>query len=76
MRYANLNGNSNVLSFEIGSDYIDVTFGDYSTYRYSYSSAGRYNVEEMKRLYDMIEIEKEKRKQYEQGTILENQERE
>ena len=50
MRYANLNGNSNVISFEIGSDYIDVTFGDYSTYRYSYSSAGRYNVEEMKRL--------------------------
>lgn len=50
MKYANLNGNSDVLSFEIGSDYIDATFGDYSTYRYSYSSAGIFNVEEMKRL--------------------------
>ena len=49
-RYANLNGGSNIIEYEIGSTYIDVRFGDYSVYRYSYSSAGSYNVEEMKRL--------------------------
>ena len=50
-RYANLNGNSNVEAYEIGSDYIAVKF--YRTakiYRYTYASAGRSNVEQAKKL--------------------------
>ena len=47
-RYANLNGNSNVIAYEIGEDYIKVQFSDYSIYEYTYTSAGSYNVEEMK----------------------------
>ena len=49
-RYLNVNGNSNIIAYEFGEDYIDIEFGDGSVYRYSYSSAGQYNVEEMKRL--------------------------
>lgn len=48
-RYKNLNGNSNVIGYECGYDYIRVQFSDYSIYTYSYSSAGEDNVEEMKR---------------------------
>ena len=44
-RYANLSGKSNVYAYEIGSTYIDVEFRDGSVYRYSYASAGSYNVE-------------------------------
>ena len=49
-QYLNLNGNSNVVAYEFGVDYIDVEFGNGSVYKYSYSSAGQYNVQEMKRL--------------------------
>lgn len=49
--YGNYSGNSNVESFEIGSDYIDVRFnGTAKIYRYSYRVAGRAEVEEMKKL--------------------------
>ena len=48
-RYLNRNGNSNVAYYEIGNTYIDVCFfGSQKTYRYSYASAGRYHVEQMK----------------------------
>jgi ABC-type Zn2+ transport system substrate-binding protein/surface adhesin len=46
--YANIGGNSNVVSYEIGTDYIDVLFSSGRPYRYSYKSAGSSNVERMK----------------------------
>lgn len=49
-QYKNLGGNSNVKAFFIGEDYIDVQFGSGKPYRYSYQSAGKDKVEEMKRL--------------------------
>lgn len=49
--YKNLGGDSNVKGFVIGEDYIDVQFnGTAKVYRYSYRSAGRGKVEEMKKL--------------------------
>lgn len=49
--YQNVNGNSGIAGYEIGDTYIEVEFADTeSVYRYSYESAGRENVEEMKRL--------------------------
>lgn len=48
--YKNLNGDSGVLQYEIGADFIKVKFQDYSTYTYTHSSAGRGNVEHMKSL--------------------------
>lgn len=49
-RYMNSNGNSNILAYETGDDYIDVMFGDHSVYRYSYASCGEQKVETMKQL--------------------------
>jgi len=49
-RYRNLDGNSSVAEFDIGSDYIVVKFSDGKPYRYTYRSAGSNKVEEMKRL--------------------------
>ena len=48
--YKNLGGDSNVTGYEIGLDFILVQFGDFSVYEYTYSSAGRNNIERMKRL--------------------------
>jgi hypothetical protein len=50
--YANLGGDSNVVRFEIGSDYITVEFasGTETFYKYTYASAGQTVVEEMKEL--------------------------
>lgn len=48
-QYKNLNGNSNVESFMIGEDFISVKFnGSLKVYVYSYASAGRIHVENMK----------------------------
>lgn len=49
-RYANLGGNSSIIEYSIGDDYIDVKFSDGFMYRYSYGSAGSAKVNEMKRL--------------------------
>lgn len=49
-QYKNLGGNSNVRTFSIGEDYVDVQFNGGSVYRYSYRSAGAAKVEQMKRL--------------------------
>ncbi len=49
-KYQDINGNSGISAFEIGSDYIIVTFKDGTSYKYSYQSAGRNNIEQMKRL--------------------------
>jgi hypothetical protein len=48
--YKNLNGDSGVRSYEIGDDFIVVTFSRGKTYRWSYHGAGAHNVEQMKRL--------------------------
>jgi hypothetical protein len=48
--YKNSNGDSGVRSYEIGVDYIDVQFSTGKIYRYSYQSAGKQNIEQMKRL--------------------------
>ncbi|MFT6044543.1 MAG: hypothetical protein ACI9WC_000240 [Arenicella sp.] len=50
-KYADLNDDSGVSSYEIGSSYIKVWFNrDAASYVYSYLSAGRYHVEHMKTL--------------------------
>lgn len=48
--YKNLGGNSNVKAFDIGDNYIDVEFNGGDIYRYSYKSAGRNKIEQMKKL--------------------------
>ena len=50
-RYANLSGNSGVVAYRIGPDFVDVRFkGRRETYRYTYESAGSLHVETMKTL--------------------------
>lgn len=51
-RYRNLGGNSGVLSYEVGADFIIVEFAEGRTrfYKYTYESAGSDQVEYMKEL--------------------------
>lgn len=49
-RYKNLGGDSGVSAYEIGDDNIKVEFNDNALYLYTYSSAGRQNIEQMKNL--------------------------
>ena len=50
-RYKNIAGNSGVVSYETGNDFVEVRFkGIPQVYRYSYQSAGRANVEKAKQL--------------------------
>ncbi|SFU52721.1 hypothetical protein [Pseudoduganella namucuonensis] len=49
-RYRNKSGKSGVTAYAIGADAIEVRFVGGDVYRYSYASAGRARVEEMKRL--------------------------
>lgn len=51
--YGNMNGNSSVVAYEIGQSCIDVQFSNGKVYRYSYASAGKENVEQMKILADL-----------------------
>lgn len=46
-RYSNSNGDSGVAGYSIGSDYIQVEFTTGSIYEYTYSSAGKTNIEMM-----------------------------
>lgn len=48
--YQNLSGRSDVVSYEIGDDYIIVQFSDGGTYSYTYESTGVEDVEQMKQL--------------------------
>lgn len=48
--YANSGGNSNVVGYVIERQAITVRFGDGSAYLYTYASAGREVVEQMKAL--------------------------
>jgi len=49
-RYKNLSGNSGVVAYEAGPDYIKIKFRDGGVYLYNYSITGRDNVERMKEL--------------------------
>ena len=49
-RYLNIDGDSNVYAYELGDDQIAVQFRDGTVYTYTYASAGRDNVEQMKSL--------------------------
>jgi len=49
-RYQNLGGDSGVIAYEIGDDFIEVQFKDGWIYLYTYMSTGRGDVETMKRL--------------------------
>lgn len=49
-RYKDLDGDSGIRAYETGSDFIRVQFKDGSVYLYTYSSAGRGNIERMKKL--------------------------
>jgi hypothetical protein len=47
-RYKNLDGNSGVTAYSIGSDSIKVQFTDGISYLYTYASTGQATIEEMK----------------------------
>ncbi|WP_419788771.1 hypothetical protein HDF24_25175 [Mucilaginibacter sp. X4EP1] len=47
-RYANRSGNSGVVAYQIGTDYIWVQFTSGTIYEYTNSSAGSSNIETMK----------------------------
>ena len=49
-RYKNLGGDSGVVAYEIGPDFIRVQFANGSVYLYTYGSAGSNNIERMKQL--------------------------
>lgn len=49
-RYRDIDGDSGVAEYELGTDYIRVKFKDGSVYLYTYASAGSSYIEEMKRL--------------------------
>lgn len=48
--YQNLNGNSDIQNFEILDEEITIQFANGEAYRYTYQSAGKDNIEEMKKL--------------------------
>lgn len=50
VRYKNMGGDSGILAYEAGTDFIKVQFTDGGTYLYTYRSAGNYHVEQMKAL--------------------------
>ena len=45
-----INGESGILAYECGSDFIRIQFTDGSIYLYTYESAGVFCVEKMKKL--------------------------
>ena len=48
--YLNLSGKSGVISYEVGDDFIEVTFKDYSVYLYNHIKPGKTDVSHMKAL--------------------------
>ena len=49
-RYRDINGDSGILAYETGPDFIRVQFKDNSVYLYTNASAGSHNIERMKSL--------------------------
>lgn len=56
-RYRDIDGDSGILSYHYGADWISVEFerGAQRHYRYTYASAGSFHVERMKALADQGE---------------------
>ncbi len=54
-QYSNISGKSGIYGYDIGKDFILVTFDSGSSYKYSYQSAGEEMVEEMKQLAEQGE---------------------
>jgi hypothetical protein len=50
--YKDIDGDSGVVAYEYGADFIRVQFSTGSIYLYTYKSAGHQNIETMKRLAD------------------------
>jgi len=48
--YKNLGGNSGVVGYEIGSDFIKVQFSDGAVYLYTHASAGSHHIEHMQHM--------------------------
>lgn len=69
-QYLNLGGNSNVKAYSIGLDYIEVVFGRGALYRYSYRSAGKDKVEQMKILARVIKPDIATGEYLETGNIM------
>jgi hypothetical protein len=49
-RYKNMDGTSGIVGYQIRKDAIKVKFDDGAIYEYTYASAGKDNIEEMKTL--------------------------
>ncbi len=49
-RYKAIDGDSGIIAYENGNDYIRVQFSTGTIYRYTYKSAGSHNIERMKAL--------------------------
>ena len=49
-RYGNLHGNSGIAAYEEGTDFIRIRFTSGSVYLYTYESACKEDIEEMKEL--------------------------
>jgi hypothetical protein len=49
-RYGNLGGNSGIVGYEIGADFVRVQFSAGGVYLYTCDSAGSDNIEQMKQL--------------------------
>ena len=47
-RYRNVQGDSAIVAYETGPDYIRVQFKHGGTYEYDYASTGQFHVERMK----------------------------
>lgn len=47
-KYKNVGGDSGVKAYKYGTNYIEVSFLDGSNYQYTYASAGKTEVEDMK----------------------------
>lgn len=50
--YKDVDGDSGVLEYEYGEDWINVKFSTGAVYEYTYASAGAHYIELMKRLAD------------------------
>ena len=49
-QYKDIEGDSNVLAYEVGQDSITIMFNSGDVYLYDYRSAGQHHIEQMKEL--------------------------
>jgi hypothetical protein len=49
IHYANAGGDSGILEYELGPDWVEVMFKGGAVYRYSYRSAGKPHIEKLKK---------------------------